>query len=517
MINILFDQYQRYNNIKLIVDQMRTENQVFNILEVGANEHRNLENFLPDDNIKYLDISLPDHLLTDPNYILGDATDMTFQDNSFDVVVALDVFEHIPENRRKNFIDELHRVSKEFFVITAPFASSSVSLAENAVNSFYKGLFKKDFIWLQEHIDNGLPNLKKTEEYLKSKQVEYKILNHGNLNIWRTMMKIHFSAAKNPELASYRQEMDIFYNTMLFPFDYTENSYRKIIIGSKQKDISLISNLGQYQNMEQNKIDELYEREKDFYHMSFLLADQHHAQDASKQNLSTLKLYLDSGNGYNESETITGNISESTFSTQYNFNLSEFSALKSLRLDPTESLGAFKIDNIRFINKKGNEIQYQLSGNFNFVKSKIYFFKQEDPFFIFDFDEDEAVELLSFQFDMDCVSLNPNSLFTEIENETLNQEIKTQQIISKYETELDDLKSELKKIEKDNMNLNEAIDKKKSSFNESIDKYKETLQNLNQELEMISKEKNELNIELLNIYNSKAWKSVVIARRFVGK
>lgn len=63
---VSFDQYQRYKNAQLIINSARKKDEIFKILEVGANEHRNLEKFLPLDSIVYLDISLPAELLEDP-------------------------------------------------------------------------------------------------------------------------------------------------------------------------------------------------------------------------------------------------------------------------------------------------------------------------------------------------------------------------------------------------------------------------------------------------------------------
>lgn len=104
MIDILFDQYQRYNNVANLINNLREAGQTFSILEVGANEHQNLEKFLPEDHITYLDIQLPDNLKDNPKYLLGDATSMEFPDNKYNIVVALDVFEHIFQRIGKSLL-----------------------------------------------------------------------------------------------------------------------------------------------------------------------------------------------------------------------------------------------------------------------------------------------------------------------------------------------------------------------------------------------------------------------------
>ncbi|MHB1361479.1 MAG: class I SAM-dependent methyltransferase, partial [Thermoleophilia bacterium] len=56
------------------------------------------------------------------NLIAGDATNMQFGDDSFDVVTSGDVFEHIPPDRRDRFIREALRVSSGLVIVAAPFA-----------------------------------------------------------------------------------------------------------------------------------------------------------------------------------------------------------------------------------------------------------------------------------------------------------------------------------------------------------------------------------------------------------
>ncbi|MCZ4151927.1 hypothetical protein BZG21_46955, partial [Escherichia coli] len=119
------------------------------------------------------------------------------------------------------FISELDRVSKEFFVITAPFASTLVSEAERRANAVYKSLFSEDFRWLAEHFENGLPSQEELNSILLKLGLKYRIISHGSLPIWESMMEVHFMAAYSPELYDYRAAIDRFYNSQVFEEDYT--------------------------------------------------------------------------------------------------------------------------------------------------------------------------------------------------------------------------------------------------------------------------------------------------------
>ncbi|NBK97641.1 MAG: glycosyltransferase [Erysipelotrichia bacterium] len=230
MKSVPFDQFQRYNNAKLIIESLRGENNKFKILEVGANEHQLLEKFLPEDDIKYLDIHLPEHLRNHPKYILGDATNMHFDDNEYDIIIALDVFEHISSDKRNMFIKEIDRVAKEAFIIGAPFKNDEVSEAEIRLNELFRTLHGENYIWIEEHIQNGLPDLKETLKLLDEMKCDYKYFGHGNLGIWERITKLHFLSIIDKDLIEFRENIDDYYNKHLFLNDYTEDSYRKFII-----------------------------------------------------------------------------------------------------------------------------------------------------------------------------------------------------------------------------------------------------------------------------------------------
>lgn len=229
---VSFDQYQRYKHVAEIIELIRN-NMKYSILEVGANEHRNLEHFLPEDQITYLDIEVPEHLKENPNYIEADATKMPLQDKSYDFVIALDVFEHILPNKRKEFISEINRVAKEGFIIAAPFDTEGVEEAEIRLNEYYKVLYGEGFRWLEEHRQNSLPNLEKTEAILKNKGIKYVKFQHGSLYIWEKLMRLHFLVADSPKLQEYRFAIDNLYNSFIYHLDYSPPCYRQFIVSLK--------------------------------------------------------------------------------------------------------------------------------------------------------------------------------------------------------------------------------------------------------------------------------------------
>ncbi len=490
----LFDQYQRYNNAALAINCIRTDGQTFRILEVGANEHKNLETFLPQDQIMYLDIQLPDHLMDDPQYILGDATAMEFEDDAYDVVIALDVFEHIPPEKRNQFIDELQRVSKEFFLITAPFDSKQVVNSETMANAVFKGIFGEDFIWLKEHRDNGLPKIDELESYLSGQSdTFYKIVGHGNLDIWEKMIKIHFFAACHQQLGLYRDELDDYYNNHLFEWDYSKHSYRKIVIASKKNILERIDSIFFEKTMPVELLEGLNKREQDFYHLVSLLrvGSALHADHVEDE----LKVYINTGEDYNEDDTIVYELTGQETSKAYQFDLQKYESIVSIRLDPSNYSGIYKIQDIQLVNSENEYVPYTLQGNFDIEVDDIYVFDKDDPYIIFNLHEPAQIVQLSL-----TVGSGTSDLAAKV-NQVQHDHSAT-------------LREELEQLQQEHakrmMELQQKLDDSEQQLVEFKTESSEKIKDCNNEkLALVQ----ELNV----VYNSRKWKYLLLVSKFFGK
>ena len=228
-------QYQRYGVLRKILNEIRVENETFQILEVGAGAHRNAEKFLPNDRFIYLDILVPLALKNDPDFIEGDATDLIFLDNSFDYLVALDVFEHIPSDLRNKFLNEMLRVSKNGIIISAPFSEYKADIMEKNLDDFFHRMNgKSEITWLKEHLEMGLPSLKETVSYLEKEcQVELITFNHGNYDITEKLLKIELMATVYPQMIQELNDISLYYNQKIFEDDFDPDGSRTFILAFK--------------------------------------------------------------------------------------------------------------------------------------------------------------------------------------------------------------------------------------------------------------------------------------------
>ena len=167
------------------------------ILEIGANAN-GLARFIGREVIA-IDLAV-DHLhearASQPvEAVGGDITQLPFPDNSFDAIICMDTFEHIPANLREYAALEILRVLKHdgTAVVTFPSGDAS-SAAEQRVRKAYSDFSGGATLkWLEEHDTEGLPDPKSIEGYfLQGAMDAYTttITGNCNLRIWEWMWKV---------------------------------------------------------------------------------------------------------------------------------------------------------------------------------------------------------------------------------------------------------------------------------------------------------------------------------------
>lgn len=395
LYNLSFDQYQRYKTTQLIIEKLRRGKKL-KILEVGANTHFNLEKFLPKDEIIYLDIELPEELKDNPKCILGDATNLEFEDDSYDVIIALDVYEHIPLELRETFLSELCRVGKNV-VISAPFDFDKVAISEKRMNNYYKRYNKnKGFRWLEEHIENGLPNLEESLNFLETNTSKFiQTIPHGNLNLWKLMYKIHFqNASSNNNLNFLREEADNIYNKYIYEGDIGNklDCYRNFIVVSSEKQRLDLFNK---KNIDNN-----------FYIglLNSILVD------ISKENYIETEKMIINQFFYSEDDQFKEENSQRTEKNNGKNSFKIPKGTKMLRFDPSENAGILTLKDSNIAIKDTNA---------SLKIGNKYIFFTEDPQIYVDY-KDEEEFIISYDYKkLSLEDLNEIMLKLKSENDEL--------------------------------------------------------------------------------------------------
>lgn len=241
--NEFFDEYQRYQIVADTVNFYRrsSTSTKYHILEIGSNKLKHLNNFLPDDEVLYSDVELDQEMQQDPQFMEIDGTAIPFENNSFDFVVAIDVLEHIPREKRSKLLEEAFRVAKYAAIVTFPYNSSENISAEARINAYYKALKGEDYIWIKEHQKYGLPELQEIEQVLTKLKCNFFHLLCGNIVLWEKLYYSFFSALDHYAEWEFRKQIDHLYFDVLYNGDWSDSCYRAVYVLTykENKDLNI--------------------------------------------------------------------------------------------------------------------------------------------------------------------------------------------------------------------------------------------------------------------------------------
>jgi ubiquinone/menaquinone biosynthesis C-methylase UbiE len=213
LVDMSFDQYSRQFLVKKLVEKaLRSGDKRLNIIDLGGHKGKTQE-FFPTDKITILDVFDEKYA----GYVKGDATNMTFKDNAFDIACSFDVFEHIPRPKRQKFVTEALRVSKLGVFIAMPVDDEHelVSHAEKTLNDLHRQLYGEDHRWLKEHIDYRIPTSAEVEKLLKKADAHFTSFGSNQITNWQLLQMMIFVAARNPLATTPAQELNEWYNRHL--------------------------------------------------------------------------------------------------------------------------------------------------------------------------------------------------------------------------------------------------------------------------------------------------------------
>jgi SAM-dependent methyltransferase len=224
-----FDLFQRYQLTSQIAERLP----VRTILDVGGylgDRYGHLafsgDFFNGDFKVTSTDLRACDH----PGHRQADACSQPFPDRSFDLVLSMDVLEHLPTLRREAFLEELLRLSSRYTIVAAPFSSPEVTKAEEQL--LENLLAARPF--LQEHRELGLPEASWLERFFSDRGCFLYRLPSGYLPRWTAaqVMANHYSQGGDYLLS---RAFNRLYNRSFFPFDQLEPAYRTIFLISRER------------------------------------------------------------------------------------------------------------------------------------------------------------------------------------------------------------------------------------------------------------------------------------------
>ncbi len=156
---VMLNQLARYSAVlSLLEDPQGTT-----MLEVGSGSE-GVARFLRDDwDITVSDLDFSDYGAVEVGgddglrRVEADVTELPFRDRQFDVVLALDLLEHLPAGKRPAALAELARVTRSRLIVGCPCGPRALRF-DRALARWYRLLPGRSVPpWLVEHLDNGFP------------------------------------------------------------------------------------------------------------------------------------------------------------------------------------------------------------------------------------------------------------------------------------------------------------------------------------------------------------------------
>jgi hypothetical protein len=181
----------------------------------------------------------------------GTVLEIPFSDNSFDIVLCVDVFGHLSKSDRSQALNELVRVARNKVLISCP-CGQVAEQGERALLELFKRTGSDVPSWLEQHLKNGLPTVGDMFAYLANTGLEFEVLgNETIMQHYAGILLDHFfpfahemqliQAKKSPTAVPIGEgNWDYYYS---FLFTLQKNSKDRPTIEFEQRDKSLFNDI----------------------------------------------------------------------------------------------------------------------------------------------------------------------------------------------------------------------------------------------------------------------------------
>jgi len=185
-LEILLNKILRYVPVIEFVRHATADGQVQTILEVGSGA-RGLGTYL-DGSFFGCDITFEEPPLVNMRPVIASAATLPFDDRAFDLVVSVDMIEHISPEGRGRVLQEISRVARRYALIACP-QGRMARRADEFLAAYYRARSIQRPSWLQEHLQGLYPT--NHEIVAAFPNLAWQSRRLGNENVfWHWMMMI---------------------------------------------------------------------------------------------------------------------------------------------------------------------------------------------------------------------------------------------------------------------------------------------------------------------------------------
>jgi SAM-dependent methyltransferase len=154
----MLNRLARYATVARLVDETGGTT----LLDVGSGSKGIVDLLEPRWDVTAADVSFDDYGASRTSgagrsrRVEASVLDLPFPDASFDVVVCIDMLEHIEPSQRPRAVSELVRVTRRRLVLACPCGTGALD-SDRRLAAWYRRLRRETPGWLAEHLANGFP------------------------------------------------------------------------------------------------------------------------------------------------------------------------------------------------------------------------------------------------------------------------------------------------------------------------------------------------------------------------
>ena len=239
LLRLDFDQYQRYRCSSEIIQSLLLKDPAappITLLEVGSNVLDLFPIFLGNTCKKVIRCDVVDVEGFDPRFVkLSEGQPMPFAADSFDVIAALDVLEHMYPKDRMGFIRDCVRVARDLVVLTFPCGGPEVAEAESILRMYLQESFGGVSPFLEEHIQFGLPTPDELSSLLTEIGLPWRGRKNSPLPNWLALNLFSNTFAGKPDYGLKPLSLfNEFYNRSFYRKDFAGAGYRVVYVIAKR-------------------------------------------------------------------------------------------------------------------------------------------------------------------------------------------------------------------------------------------------------------------------------------------